>query len=78
MGIQSASLRGGTFTVGPIALGSSEMRELRARFPALRYSVAARELSLRLAVQAPSHRPRVHQGLELLDAILDVRREVAA
>ena len=78
MGIQSASLRGGTFTVGPIALGSAEMRELRARFPALRYTVATRELSLRLAVEAPSHRPKVHQGLELLDAIIDVRREIAA
>jgi transcription-repair coupling factor (superfamily II helicase) len=78
MGIQSASLRGGTFTVGPVALGSAEMRELRARFPAVRYSVAARDLSLRLAVEAPSHRPRLHQGLELLDAIIEVRREIAA
>ena len=54
------------------------MRELRARFPALRYRVESRELSLRLTVEAPSHKPRVHQGLELLDAIIDVRREIAA
>jgi transcription-repair coupling factor (superfamily II helicase) len=78
MGIGSASLRGGAFTVTPIALGSAEMRELRARFPAVRYAVATRELSLRPAVQPPARRPRVHQGLELLDAILDIRREIAA
>jgi transcription-repair coupling factor (superfamily II helicase) len=78
MGILSVSLRGGTFTVGPVALGSAEMRELRARFPALRYTVGTRELSLRLAVEAPSHTPTVLQGLELLDAIIDVRREIAA
>jgi hypothetical protein len=78
MGIGSASLRGGAFTVGPIALGSAEMRELRARFPGVRYSVAARELSLRPPVEPPARRPRVHQGLELLDAIIDIRREIAA
>jgi transcription-repair coupling factor (superfamily II helicase) len=78
MGIASASLRGGAFSVGPIALGSAEMRELRARFPAVRYTVAARELSLRPAVAPPAKRPRVHQGLELLDAIIDIRREIAA
>ena len=63
MGILSASLRGGTFTVGPVALGSAEMRELRARFPAVRYTVATRELSLRLAVEAPSHTPEGAPGI---------------
>src|SRR5207342_3134073 len=66
MGITSASLRGGAFSVGPIALGSAEMRELRARFPAVRYTVAARELSLRLTVEPPARRASAHQGLELL------------
>jgi transcription-repair coupling factor (superfamily II helicase) len=78
MGIASAALRGGAFSVGPIALGSAEMRELRARFPAVRYTVAARELSLRPAVVPPAKRPQVRQGLELLDAIIDIRREIAA
>ncbi len=78
MGIAAASLRGGTFTVGPLVLGSAEMRVLRERFPAVRYSVTTKELSLRLPFEPPARRPRVHQGLELLDAILDLRREIAA
>jgi len=78
MGIESVSLRGGTVTAAPVALGSAEMRSLRARFPAVRYTLASRELSLRLAVQPPATRPSVYQGLELLDAILDIRREIAA
>ena len=59
-------------------LGSAEVRALRDRFPAVRYTVATRELSLRPAVEPPATRPGVHQGLELLDAILDIRREIAA
>jgi transcription-repair coupling factor (superfamily II helicase) len=78
MGMAVATLRGGTFSVGPVALGSAEVRALRDRFPAVRYSVATRELSLRPAVEPPATRPGVHQGLELLDAILDIRREIAA
>jgi transcription-repair coupling factor (superfamily II helicase) len=78
MGLVSASLRGGTFMVGPIALGSAEMRELRGRFPGVRYSVTNRELSLRPAVAPPATRPGVWQGLELLDAILEIRRGIAA
>ena len=33
MGWPSVTLRGGTFTVGPVALGSAEVRALRERFP---------------------------------------------
>ena len=51
---------------------------LRGRFPAVRYSVASRELSLRPVVEPPATRPTVLQGLELLDAIIDIRREIAA
>jgi transcription-repair coupling factor (superfamily II helicase) len=78
MGMAVATLRNGTFSVGPVALGSAEVRALRDRFPAVRYTVATRELSLRPAVEPPARRPGVHQGLELLDAILDIRREIAA
>jgi transcription-repair coupling factor (superfamily II helicase) len=78
MGIASAALRGGTFSAGPLQLGSSEIRALRERFPAIRYSVQTRELSLRPAPAPPATRPRVHQGLEVLDAILDLRRGLAA
>ncbi len=78
MGMAVATLRSGTFSVGPIALGSPEVRALRERFPAVRYTVANRELSLRPVVEPPATRPGVHQGLELLDAIIDIRREIAA
>jgi transcription-repair coupling factor (superfamily II helicase) len=78
MGMAVAMLRGGTFTAGPVALGSAEVRRLRELFPAVRYSVATRELSLRPVVEPPATRPGVLQGLELLDAIIDIRREIAA
>jgi transcription-repair coupling factor (superfamily II helicase) len=78
MGMAVATLRGGTFSVGPVALGSAEVRALRERFPAVRYTVATRELSLRPVVEPPATRPGVLQGLELLDAIIDIRREIAA
>jgi transcription-repair coupling factor (superfamily II helicase) len=78
MGMAVATLRGGRFSVGPVALGSAEVRALRDRFPAVRYSVASRELSLRPVVEPPATRPGVLQGLELLDAIIDIRREIAA
>jgi transcription-repair coupling factor (superfamily II helicase) len=78
LGMAVATLRGGTFSVGPVALGSAEVRALRERYPALRYSVANRELSLRPVLEPSETRPRVLQGLELLDAIIDIRREIAA
>jgi transcription-repair coupling factor (superfamily II helicase) len=78
MGMAVATLRGGTFSVGPVALGSAEVRRLRELFPAVRYSVASRELSLRPVLEPSETRPRVLHGLELLDAIIDIRREIAA
>jgi len=78
LGMAVATLRGGTFSVGPVALGSTEVRALRERYPALRYSVASRELSLRPVLEPSKTRPGVLQGLELLDAIIDIRREIAA
>jgi hypothetical protein len=73
-----ATLRGGTFSVGPVSLGSAEVRALRERFPAVRYSVASRELRLRPVLEPSETRPSVLHGLELLDAIIDIRREIAA
>jgi len=78
MGMAVATLRGGTFSVGPVALGSAEVRALRDRFPTVHYSVASRELSLRPVLEPSETRPRVLHGLELLDAIIDIRREIAA
>ena len=65
--------------VGPIALGSAEMRELRARFPARPlHGRRPRAQPAPGPSTPPATRPQVHQGLELLDAIIDIRREIAA
>jgi hypothetical protein len=39
--------RGGKATVGPLVLGSAELRQLRRRAPTAVYSSAQREVSLR-------------------------------
>src|SRR6266540_1029956 len=57
--------RGGRLTVGPFVLGSSDLRTLRAAVPIAVYETGRREVSLRAA----SYR----EGLDLLDAILDLR-----
>ncbi len=62
-----SSLRGGTFTVGPSPWARPRCARCGSGYPAVRYSVTARELSLRLSAQPPAQRPRVWQGLELLE-----------
>jgi transcription-repair coupling factor (superfamily II helicase) len=57
--------RGGKATVGPLVLGSVELRGLRALLDTAVYSSARREISLRAA--------EFGRALELLDAILDLR-----
>jgi hypothetical protein len=78
MGVETVSLRAGTLAAAPVVLGSAEMRSLRGRFPAVRYTVASKEVHLRLTAEPPAERVGVHQGLEFLDAILEIRREIAA
>jgi len=58
--------RGGRLTVGPIVLGSDDLRALRARLDTAVYSAAGREVSLRAGT--------FEEGLPLVDAILDLRR----
>jgi transcription-repair coupling factor (superfamily II helicase) len=58
--------RGGRAIVGPLVLGSGELRELRGRLDIAVYTQAKRELSLR--------RDGFEGALELVDAILDARR----
>jgi transcription-repair coupling factor (superfamily II helicase) len=57
--------RGGKATVGPLVLGSAELRGLRAFLETAVYSSARREVSLRAN--------RYERALELVDAILDLR-----
>jgi transcription-repair coupling factor (superfamily II helicase) len=58
-------LRGGRATVGPLVLGSGELRELRRLADTAVYSSARREVSRRSASLKPA--------IELVDAILELR-----
>jgi transcription-repair coupling factor (superfamily II helicase) len=58
--------RGGRATVGPLVLGSGELRELRGRVDTAVYTTARREVSLRDDVFSGA--------LRLVDAILETRR----
>ena len=57
--------RGGKAVVGPLVLGSAELRELRRSIDTAVYSSAAREVSLRAE--------RFERALSLVDAILELR-----
>ena len=58
--------RGGRATVGPLTLGSSELRALRGHVDTAVYTIASREVSLR--------DDAFPGALRLVDAILDARR----
>jgi transcription-repair coupling factor (superfamily II helicase) len=58
--------RGGRATVGPLLLGSGELRELRGRADTAIYATAKREVSLRTE--------SFGQATSFIDAILDSRR----
>jgi transcription-repair coupling factor (superfamily II helicase) len=78
LGAEFVSLRGGRLTVGPVPLTSGEVRGLRERVPRALYTVAAREVGARLERPAPDRPVAMRQGLDVLDAILDARRALAA
>ncbi len=78
LGANSVSLRGGKFTVGPIRLSSSEVRALRDAHADALYTVAKNEVSVRVApINSTSPVPMM-VGLEILDAIVEIRRALAA
>src|SRR5438067_278990 len=58
--------RGGRATVGPLVLGSAELRDLRGEVDSAVYTTARREVSLR--------DDAFPEALRLVDAILDARR----
>ncbi|MGZ4431232.1 MAG: transcription-repair coupling factor, partial [Gaiellales bacterium] len=78
LGAETVALRGGKLTVGPLVLSASEVRELKARVPHALYTVAAREVTCRLEPGPGAERVRMRQGLEVLAAILEARRALAA
>jgi transcription-repair coupling factor (superfamily II helicase) len=78
LGAEVVALRGGKFTVSPIRLDSHHVRSLKQRMPRAIYSVSSRDVSCRIEPEHGERRPRMRQGLEILAAILEARRENAA
>jgi transcription-repair coupling factor (superfamily II helicase) len=70
LGAQTLALRGGRMTVAPLALTSAQVAELKRAAPNALYTVARREVSRPVSSAS--------QVLETLDAILEIRRVVAA
>ena len=66
LGADYLVFRAGRATVGPLVLGSGELRELRRRVDTAVFTSAKREVSLR--------RDGFEGAIELVDAILDARR----
>jgi transcription-repair coupling factor (superfamily II helicase) len=66
LGADYLVFRGGRATVGPLVLGSGELRDLRQRIDTAVYTTARKEISLRNDVFTGA--------IELVDAILDGRR----
>jgi transcription-repair coupling factor (superfamily II helicase) len=65
LGADYLVFRGGRVTIGPVGLGSGELRDLRTKLDTAVYTSSRQELSLR--------RDRFTGALELVDAILETR-----
>jgi transcription-repair coupling factor (superfamily II helicase) len=78
IGAQSVALRGGRVTVSPVQLGAAEVRELKAKVPGALYTVAKREVSSRVEPPARGEKAHMRQATDILAAILDTRRVLAA
>jgi transcription-repair coupling factor (superfamily II helicase) len=72
LGADYLVFRGGRAALGPLVLGSGELRELRGRLETAVYTSAKRELSLRNAEAQGNG--GFSGALVLVDAILDARR----
>jgi transcription-repair coupling factor (superfamily II helicase) len=66
IGADYAVFRNGRFTVGPVALGAEDVREIRESVTTAAYTAAKRELSVRTE--------GFREGLPVLAAILEVRQ----
>jgi transcription-repair coupling factor (superfamily II helicase) len=74
LGADYLVVRGNRATVGPLVLGSGELRELRGRLDTAVYTSSRREVSLRL--HDSNGRPDMSEALSLVVAILDARQAV--
>jgi transcription-repair coupling factor (superfamily II helicase) len=70
LGAEVVTLRGGRMTVAPVAMTSAQVAELKRVAPNALYTVARREVSRPVGGAS--------QVLEILDAILEIRRAAAA
>ena len=73
LGADYLVFRAGRATVGPLLLGSGELRELRGRIETAVYVTAQREVSLRDSARADRD-GALKGALRLVDAILEARR----
>ena len=73
LGADYLVFRGGRATVGPLVLGSAELRELRGRVDTAVYTTGSREISLRNAA-ALGEGGGFSGVVRFVDAILDARR----
>jgi transcription-repair coupling factor (superfamily II helicase) len=79
LGAEVVVVRGAKLTVSPLRMDSAQVREMKQRVPQAIYSVAAREVSSKLELQPNSNgRPNMREGLEVLAAIIESRRQTAA
>ena len=79
LGADVVVVRGAKLTVSPLRMDSAQVREMKQRVPQAIYSVAAREVSSKLELRPNSNgRPNMREGLELLAAIIESRRQTAA
>ncbi len=78
LGADVVTLRAGRLTLGPLMLSSTDVRALKERCPTALYTVSSREVSCRLGPVQPGAKPSMRQGLEVLDAIVEIRRATAA
>ena len=77
LGADTVAFRGGRLTVGPLQLGSADVRALKQRVPDALYTVAKREVSCRLESSVGGGLA-MRQVAEILAAILESRRDLAA
>jgi transcription-repair coupling factor (superfamily II helicase) len=79
LGAEVVVVRGAKLTVSPMRMDSAQVREMKQRVPQAIYSVSAREVSSKLELQPNSNgRPNMREGLEVLAAIIESRRQTAA
>jgi transcription-repair coupling factor (superfamily II helicase) len=78
LGADQVTFKGGKLTVSPVQLSSSDVRALKESHPQALYTVARHEVSHRnIPINSSSQLP-IRDALEILDAMVEIRRDHAA